>query len=215
MFRSSLLSPLFPLFPSSARGTSSRKRESPRSFSIYLITVFLFPRLFFSQAKHERKTTKEQLLSLCLSLCSALSQLSKNDSNFSCSKNTREERKKERKNPPKKTLPHSLIPLSLLSSLALLRAVDGRGRRRGSAAATATANGRAAAGKLLGGQRADLLEQLGAGAAERGQQRVGDRRRGREGRGELLVADGVVDLGPDEAVFCFCFGVFERERKER
>ena len=99
MFRSSLLSPLFPLFPSSARGTSSRKRESPRSFSIYLITVFLFPRLFFSQAKHERKTTKEQLLSLSLSLCSALSQRSKKRLQFFLFKK-HQRRKKERKKKP-------------------------------------------------------------------------------------------------------------------
>lgn len=94
---------------------------------------------------------------------------------------------------------------SSTSSLALLRPVDGRGRRGGGTAPDAAPDGPA---DLPGRERPDLLEQLRAGAAERGQQRTGNRLRRRERDRDLLVADGVVDLGPDEAAF-----FFERERE--
>ena len=96
---------------------------------------------------------------------------------------------------------------SSTSSLALLRSVvNGRGRRGGGAAPDAAPDG--PADHLPGRERPDLLEQLRAGAAERGQQRTGNGLRGRERDRDLLVADGVVDLGPDEAAF-----FFERERE--
>ena len=81
----------------------------------------------------------------------------------------------------------------------------GNGNRVGADCPDAAPDGPA---DLPGRERPDLLEQLRAGAAERGQQRTGNRLRGRERDRDLLVADGVVDLGPDEAAF-----FFERERE--